>query len=117
MTIKEIYNTIAERLANSLKPYNKIVTLGSSNPRFDYEALSGIIEPYGLSIRFIGNEVSYYTSYIDKIDIKDDTLSIYTRNSIYQYKLLDSKDNEYKVVFELTNSEREYIEESIRGYL
>lgn len=117
MMIEEIYNTIAERLANSLKPYNKIVTLGSSNPRFDYEALSGIIEPYGLSIRFIGNEISYYTSYIDKIDVKDDTLSIHTRNSIYQYKLLDSKDNEYKVVFELTNSEREDIEESIRGLL
>lgn len=116
MMIKEIYDTIAERLANSLKPYNKIVTLGP-NPRFDYEALSGIIEPYGLSIRFIGNEISYYTSYIDKIYVKDDTVSIHTRNSIYQYKLLDSKDNEYKVVFELTNSEREYIEESIRGLL
>ena len=114
MIIEEIYNTIVERLANSLKPYNKIVTVGSSNPRFDYKDLSGTIEPYGLSIRFIGNGIIYYTSYIDKIDIKDDIVSIHTRNSIYQYKLLDSKDNEYKVVFELTNSEREYIEESIR---
>ena len=115
MMIEEIYDTIAERLATSLKPYNKIVTLGSSNPRFDYEFLRGIIEPYGLSIRFIGNGSRYYTSYIDKIYVKDDIISIHTRNSIYQYKLLDSKDNEYKVVFELTNNEREYIEESIRG--
>lgn len=117
MIDKEMYDTVVKRLADSLRNNKQIVTLGTSNPRFDYKDLRGNIEPYGLSIRFIGNGVSYYTSYVDKIEIKDDTLSIHTRNSIYQYKLLDSKDNEYKVIFELSNNERTIIEESVRGYL
>lgn len=117
MIDKEIYDTVVKRLADSLRNNKQIVTLGTNNPRFDYKDLSGTIEPYGLSISFMSNGVSYYTSYVDKIEIKDDTLSVYTRNSIYQYKLLDSKDNEYKVIFELTNDERESIEESLKRFL
>lgn len=122
MTETEKMNGIFKRITDSLqeitKKYNKVVMIGSSNPRFNYLNEKGVLGSIGGCIVFNNGHLhpAFRTSYITKVILKDNILEFITRNSIYTFKVKD-KIETGKILFELSKEDKEFIEDYIMiGY-
>ena len=122
MTETEKMNGIFKRITNSLqeitKKYNNVVMIGSSNPRFNYSNEKGILSSVGGCIVFNNGYLhpAFRTSYITKVILKDNILEFITRNSVYTFIVHDKIETE-KVLFELSEEDKEFIEDYIMiGY-
>lgn len=118
----EIVNKIFKRISDSIqkitKKYNKVVMIGSSNPRFNYLNEKGFLGSIGSCIVFNNGHLhpAFRTSYITKVILKDNILEFTTRNSIYTFKVKDKVETE-KILFELSIEDKEIIERYITiGY-
>ena len=112
--VDRIFKRITDSLQEITKKYNKVVMIGSSNPRFNYLNEKGFLSPYGACIVFNNGHLhpAFRTSYITKVILKDNIIEFTTRNSVYTFKIKDKVKTE-KVLFELSKEDKQIFEDFI----